>query len=568
MKLAAILCAGLATALIAVPNAPTPAGCKALPGDATWPAESVWTAALPGAIANPPPFGNATRPDYVFTAYTPADVQSALAFATRYNVRLAIINSGHDFLGRNDAASGLWLAVGNIKGVRVLDSFTPSADGALPANYSADPVETANVIKQAPGKQAYVTFGAGVSTQELVDALDKSGLFPIGAATNNVKIAGGFGQTAGHAPFSSKYGLAADNIVEYKVVTADGKLRVANAVANQDLFWALRGGGGGTFGVVIEATMKVFPSSKITIQRWWLKTTSANDTRSIFEPAAYMHSQFPELNAKGVQGYYYIYPTGILASFMTTGEDAGIEKARVMWAPILAKLEMYPGVGKVIHQYSDFATFKAYFDSTFGKRQVRDPTDPFEPEGAFPRGINRMDSRLLSASHLKSPELGAVLHDAFPFHLRNGMWRGHLVGGGQVFKGGNDTSVHPAWRKAYVHLIGTGVGGYPNITALKRLASDSGCYSNETMWGPNYNRLYAIKKQVDPDHLFWVSPGIGADEFEIKETRLCKSTSRDVLGIAPRVDNNNFARNEADGYRKFPDTQAAADASHPKGSTW
>jgi FAD/FMN-containing dehydrogenase len=48
-----------------------------------------------------------------------------------------------------------------------------------------------------------------------------------------------------------------DNVVEFKVVTADGELVVANEIANPDLFWALRGGGGGTWGVVVEATIKV-----------------------------------------------------------------------------------------------------------------------------------------------------------------------------------------------------------------------------------------------------------------------------------------------------------------------
>jgi hypothetical protein len=58
---------------------------------------------------------------------------------------------------------------------------------------------------------------------------------------------------------SSYYGLGADQILEYKVVTADGQLRIANEFANQDLFWALRGGGAGTWGVVVEATLKVSP---------------------------------------------------------------------------------------------------------------------------------------------------------------------------------------------------------------------------------------------------------------------------------------------------------------------
>jgi FAD/FMN-containing dehydrogenase len=72
-----------------------------------------------------------------------------------------------------------------------------------------------------------------------------------------VGVAGGWVQGGGHSPFSPLYGLAVDNVLEFKVVTADGNLIVVNDVVNQDLFWALRGGGGGTWGVVVEATFKV-----------------------------------------------------------------------------------------------------------------------------------------------------------------------------------------------------------------------------------------------------------------------------------------------------------------------
>jgi FAD/FMN-containing dehydrogenase len=60
-----------------------------------------------------------------------------------------------------------------------------------------------------------------------------------------------------------EYGLGADNMLEFKVITADGSLTVANAVSNPDLFWALRGGGAGTWGVVVEATMKAYPAPTI-----------------------------------------------------------------------------------------------------------------------------------------------------------------------------------------------------------------------------------------------------------------------------------------------------------------
>jgi len=54
------------------------------------------------------------------------------------------------------------------------------------------------------------------------------------------------------------YGSAVDNIVQYKVVTADGVLRLANAQTNSDLFFALRGGGGGTWGVVTEVCFQLY----------------------------------------------------------------------------------------------------------------------------------------------------------------------------------------------------------------------------------------------------------------------------------------------------------------------
>jgi hypothetical protein len=140
-----------------------------------------------------------------------------------------------------------------MKGVRVLESFIPTANGAESVN-SATKV---NVIKPDPKGQAAVTVGAGINIDELNKALAKSGLYAIGAAHSSVSVAGGWSQSGGHAALSSYYGLGSDQMLEYKVVTADGKLLVANAVSNPDMFWALRGGGGGTFGVVVEATMKV-----------------------------------------------------------------------------------------------------------------------------------------------------------------------------------------------------------------------------------------------------------------------------------------------------------------------
>jgi len=98
---------------------------------------------------------------------------------------------------------------------------------------------------------------------------------------------------AGHSPLGPSYGLGADVVVEYKIVTADGKLTVANEVSNPDLFWALRGGGGGTFGIVTEATVKAFRSPKMTLTTWFLNTTDFNDKKSmykVYSPVALLYN--------------------------------------------------------------------------------------------------------------------------------------------------------------------------------------------------------------------------------------------------------------------------------------
>lgn len=81
------------------PSGPVPSGCKVISGDAGFPKDADFKAALPGVVALPKT-PDAPRPDYQFTAKTYADVQAAVKFAAKYNIRLSVLNSGHDFLGR------------------------------------------------------------------------------------------------------------------------------------------------------------------------------------------------------------------------------------------------------------------------------------------------------------------------------------------------------------------------------------------------------------------------------------------------------------------------------------
>ena len=64
-------------------------------------------------------------------------------------------------------------------------------------------------------------------------------------------------QGGGYSLLTAHYGLAVDNVVQVEIVTADSRIQRANACENSDLFWAVRGGGGGTWGVVTDIVYKV-----------------------------------------------------------------------------------------------------------------------------------------------------------------------------------------------------------------------------------------------------------------------------------------------------------------------
>lgn len=68
-----------------------------------------------------------------------------------------------------------------------------------------------------------------------------------------------------YGSLSRKYGVLADHILEARVVDAKGRVLVANPKSNPDLFFAVRGGGGGTYGIVVEATVRVVEVPVVTV---------------------------------------------------------------------------------------------------------------------------------------------------------------------------------------------------------------------------------------------------------------------------------------------------------------
>ena len=91
---------------------------------------------------------------------------------------------------------------------------------------------------------------------EVYAKMTEVGVVVVGGQAHTVGAAGGYTLGGGHSLNAIRHGLAVDNILEVDIVIADGTLVTANRCSNTDLFFACRGGGGGTFGVVTRIVYK------------------------------------------------------------------------------------------------------------------------------------------------------------------------------------------------------------------------------------------------------------------------------------------------------------------------
>jgi FAD/FMN-containing dehydrogenase len=181
----------------------------------------------------------ATQPSvYAVAARNAGDIAAAVNFARDNDLRLVVKGRGHSYLGASNAPDSLMIWTRHMTDIQMHAAFVPQGCQG----------------KIAP--QPAVTMGAGAHWMQAYQAVTtRGGRYVQGGGCTTVGVAGlilggGFGS------FSKRYGTAAASLLEVEVVTADGKIQIANACTNPDLFWALKGGGGGTFGVLSKLTVR------------------------------------------------------------------------------------------------------------------------------------------------------------------------------------------------------------------------------------------------------------------------------------------------------------------------
>ncbi|KAG9096928.1 hypothetical protein FS749_007453, partial [Ceratobasidium sp. UAMH 11750] len=189
-------------------------------------------------------------------------------------------------LGRSSGAGSFSIWTHQLKGVNFTDSFVPTG-----------------CSRNVPGVSA-VTLGAAEQWRDVYQAVDERNRTIVGGAANTVGAAGGYVQGGGHGPLGSLYGMAVDNVLQFTIVKPDGKVVKANACQNKDLFWALRGGGGGTWGVTLDVTYKTHPPlDSIVGMGITINVTNSEQFRDFGE--TFLRA-LPGLTDQGIRGYVWV----------------------------------------------------------------------------------------------------------------------------------------------------------------------------------------------------------------------------------------------------------------------
>src|SRR5271168_2461763 len=265
----------------------------------------------------------ATKPSvYAVAARNADDIAAAVNFARENNLRLVVKGGGHSYQGTSNAPDSLLIWTRHMNDIAMHPAFVPQGcDGAPP--------------------QPAVTIGAGAIWMQAYEAVTtKAGAYVQGGGCTTVGVAGLI-QSGGFGSFSKHYGMAAAGLLEAEVITADGKIRIANACTNSDLFWGLKGGGGGSLGVVSKVTLRLRD-----LPEFWggaiftIKASSDDAYSRLIRRFAGFYSDALFNDHWGEQ--IHLTPDNeLVVSMVSHGLDT--EQAKKVWQPFLDWVAASPG---------------------------------------------------------------------------------------------------------------------------------------------------------------------------------------------------------------------------------
>ncbi len=483
-----------------------------------------------------------SRPSaYAVAARNAADVAAAVNFARDNKLRLVVRGGGHSYLGTSNAPDSLLVWTRPMDSIVLHDAFVGQGcnDAAQPA----------------------VSLGTGNIWLKAYAAVTKAGRYVQGGGCCTVNV-GGLIQSGGFGSFSKRFGLAGASLLEAEIVTADGQVRVANACTNPDLFWALKGGGGGSFGVVTRTTLKTHPLP--TFLGGTFGTIKANSDGAFRRLMAQFMAFYRDRLFNPTWGESVKFRRDNVLEITMVFQGIDEAAAAATWKPFVDWVAGLPSDYAFVQPFMARAAPAHFFwDAEFLKQNlpqivVSDDRPGAPGDAVYWAGnvgeagwyIHNYESAWLPQSLLADDAreklvdamFAASRHWTFAFHFNKG-----LAGApAEALAAGRDTAMNPAVLDAFALVIAAtsgppafaGMAGHEpdaakaerdaaavnaSVAELVKLAPRGGSYLTETSyfqkdwqdshWGSNYARLREVKKKYDPDGLFFVHHGVGSEEW-------------------------------------------------------
>ncbi|KAF2188494.1 putative isoamyl alcohol oxidase [Zopfia rhizophila CBS 207.26] len=474
------------------------------------------------------PFGDSSAPcdlgnyvSYSIDVRSVQDVQAGLEFAQSRNVRLVVKNSGHDFYGKSTGKGALSLWVHNLNSKALIPAYNSS--------YYTGPA---------------VHIGAGVAGGEAATFASNHGYRVVVGSCPTVKAAGGFTQGGGHSFLSGIYGFGADNVLEWEAVTAAGQHVFATPTnEHADLYWALSGGGGGTYAVVISMTVRAFPDGDIALASMSINVANAGSVDAYWEAVSTYHAELQPLVDQGFVAEYMVTNDSLsLFGMIAPGHTADSLRSAMM--PLLSALTSNGSSTLTTAAMSLNITHRiSYHDLYAATVEPLMASNSFAPAVAgrfLPRAVIESNSTTWHTAlrHATSISNSRYFASVTTLNARNRHRRAAVAP--NALQPNFNTAfssliISPRWSNASPWSDAAGlVQELENdvMPVLEGVTPGAGAYKNEASWmqkdfqeafyAGTYLRLREIKARYDPDGVFYGLTTVGSERWvSDSEGRLC-----------------------------------------------